>query len=58
MTDLPEGLECDGDDLWWSTCPACGHQQADMGNGVECEECDKGPMPTLPRDYSVEEEQT
>jgi ssDNA-binding Zn-finger/Zn-ribbon topoisomerase 1 len=30
-------------------CPECGNEQADMGNGVQCEECGKGPMPTKDR---------
>jgi hypothetical protein len=29
-------------------CPECGHEQPDMGNNVECEECGYGPMPTAP----------
>ena len=27
-------------------CPECGNEQGDMGNGVCCEECGYGPMPT------------
>lgn len=27
-------------------CPECGHEQADMGRNVACEECGGGPMPT------------
>ena len=26
-------------------CPECGHEQADMGRHVECEECGYHPMP-------------
>ena len=26
-------------------CPECGNEQADMGRGVQCEECGYGPMP-------------
>lgn len=29
-------------------CPECGHEQADMGAGVACENCGYGPMPTEP----------
>ncbi len=29
-------------------CPECGAEQADMGHGVECEECGYGPMPVAP----------
>lgn len=51
--ELPDGLRQDDDEpeIWWSTCPDCEHEQGDMGNGVECEECGAGPMPTLPQDY-------
>jgi hypothetical protein len=28
------------------TCKFCGHEQADMGKGVTCEECGSGPMPS------------
>lgn len=34
------------EDEMWVTCPECGHDQADMGNGIQCEECGEGPMPT------------
>ena len=34
------------DDLEFVECPECGNEQADMGNGVQCEECGFGPMPT------------
>lgn len=27
-------------------CEHCGHEQADMGRNVACEECGEGPMPT------------
>lgn len=27
------------------TCLDCGEQQADMGQGVNCENCGYGPMP-------------
>jgi len=35
-------------DLEFVQCPECGNEQTDMGNGVECEECGYGPMPTKP----------
>lgn len=31
---------------WLVVCPECGHQQADVGKYVCCEECGYGPMPT------------
>ncbi len=31
-------------------CEECGHEQADMGHGVQCEQCECGPMPVLERD--------
>lgn len=30
-------------------CPECGNEQADMGQGVKCEECGFGPMPCKSR---------
>lgn len=27
-------------------CPQCGNEQADMGNGVDCENCHFNPIPT------------
>lgn len=27
-------------------CPECGHEQADAGNNVKCEDCGFSPMPT------------
>lgn len=38
LKDRPDPLE-------YVTCPACGHDQGDMGRNVLCEECDEGPMP-------------
>lgn len=46
--NLPDGIEFDGEE-YWATCPECGHQQADMGNNVLCEECGLGLMPTIGR---------
>lgn len=37
-------LECDL--VKAVVCEYCGHEQPDMGKGVECEECGEGPMPT------------
>lgn len=34
------------DPIVWVECPECGTEQADMGGGVQCEECGYGPMPT------------
>ncbi len=28
------------------TCPECGYEQGDAGEGVCCEECGHAPMPT------------
>ncbi len=41
--------------------PGCGHEQADMGHNVSCEECGAGPMPTsvvpdLPTKPTVQDE--
>ncbi len=33
------------DEIQFVECPECGTEQADMGRGVECEECGYGPMP-------------
>lgn len=27
-------------------CSECGHEQTDMGRGVQCESCGHGPMPS------------
>ena len=43
--DLPEGIDFDGE-IYWVTCPECGWEQGDMGNGVGCEECG-AEMPTM-----------
>lgn len=45
MENLPDGIEFDGE-VYWSTCPDCGHQQGDMGNNIGCDNCD-GLMPTM-----------
>ena len=37
-------------DIEFVICPECGFEQADMGNNVQCEECDYGPMPTKPKE--------
>lgn len=33
------------DSVQFVRCPECGNEQADMGRGVQCEECGFGPMP-------------
>lgn len=33
------------DEIVFVECPDCGNEQADMGRGVQCEECGYGPMP-------------
>lgn len=33
------------DEIVFVVCPDCGNEQADMGRGVQCEECGYGPMP-------------
>jgi len=40
------------------TCPECGHEQSDMGHGVECDNCGYGPMPTAPVESADEGRQT
>ena len=30
---------------WLVICRECGHEQADMGAHVDCDECGAGPMP-------------
>ena len=52
---LPEGIDFDGE-VYWSTCPECGHQQGDMGNGIACDECGAGPMPTMDSGFEDDEE--
>ena len=36
------------DEIQFVECPECGAEQADMGRGVDCEECGYGPMPVTP----------
>ena len=34
------------DEIVFVRCPECNYEQADMGRGLQCEECGFGPMPT------------
>ena len=36
----------EADPIVWVECPEYGTEQADMGRGVQCDECGYGPMPT------------
>jgi len=43
---MKDGVRKDKYGDQWSTCPECGNEQPDMGQGVKCEECGHGSMPT------------
>jgi len=39
---MKDGVRKDKYGDQWSTCPECGNEQPDMGQGVKCEECGHG----------------
>ena len=44
----------DDNEVRFVECPECGNEQADMGRGVNCEECGYGPMPCDAPDLEAE----